>query len=120
LARHNLIYDIPATINAALPRRQQAPRTTAPVTWHRFDEDTYNIGRDELAVYDELSIGIYNPARSVIDAFRLRHLYGEDQAVEAIRRWLANPGNHPAELLAIARHFPTAEPALRGVLQVLL
>jgi predicted transcriptional regulator of viral defense system len=120
LARHNLIDDIPATINAALLRRQRAPRTTAPVTWHRFDEDTFHIGRDALAVYDDLTIGIYNPARSVIDAFRLRHLYGDDQAVEAIRRWLADPGNQPAELLAIARHFPTTEPSVRGVLQVLL
>ena len=120
LARHNLIDDIPPTINAALPRRQRAPRTTAPVTWHRFDEDTFVIGRDELTVYDDLTIGIYSPARSVIDAFRLRHLYGEDQAVEALRRWLARPGNQPAELLAMAGRFPTAEPSVRGVLQVLL
>ncbi len=120
LARHDLIDDIPPTINAALPRRQRAPRMTAPVSWHRFDEDTFAIGRDELAVYAELTIGIYNPARSIVDAFRLRHLYGEDQAVGALRRWLAEPGNHPAELLALARHFPTAEPSLRSVLQVLL
>jgi predicted transcriptional regulator of viral defense system len=120
LARHNLIDDIPPTIDAALPRRQRAPRTTAPVTWHRFDEDTFSIGRDEVVVYDDLTIGIYSPARSVIDAFRLRHLYGEDQAIEALRRWLANRGNQPAELLALASHFPTAEPAVRRVLQVLL
>jgi hypothetical protein len=120
LARHNLIDDIPATIDAALPRRQRAPRTTAPVTRHRFDEDTAEIGRDELTVYGDLTVGICNPVRSVIDAFRLRHLYGEDQALEALRRWLADPGNHPAELVAIARSFPTVEPPLRRVLDVLL
>ena len=73
-----------------------------------------------IPVYDELTIGIYGPARSIVDAFRLRHLYGEDQAVAALRRWLAKPGNQPAEVLAIAHHFPTARPSLVRVLQVLL
>jgi len=120
LARHHLIDDIPPTIDVALPRSQRAPRTTAPVTWHRFDEDTFAIGRDKLTVYGQLTIGIYKPARSIVDAFRLRHLYGDEQAVDAVRRWLAGPGNQPAELLEVARHFPTAEPSLRRVLQVLL
>lgn len=120
LARHGLIDDIPATINAALPRSRRTPRTTSPITWHRFDEETFEIDRGELTVYGELTIGIYGPARSIIDAFRLRHLYGEDQAIEALRRWLAQPGNQPAELLALVRHFPTAETPLRHVLRVLL
>jgi hypothetical protein len=90
------------------------------VTWHRFDENTFDIGRGEITVYGELMIGIYDARRSIVDAFRLRHLYGEDVAVDAVRRWLAGRGNQPAELLDIARHFPTAEPSLRRVLQVLL
>jgi len=120
LARHNLIDDIPPTIDAALPRHQRPPRTTAPVTWHRFDDRTFTIGRDSVTVYADLTIGTYNPARSIVDAFRLRHLYGEDQAVDALRRWIAKPGNQPAELLELARNFPPAEPSLRRVLQVLL
>ena len=120
LARHHLIDDIPPTIDVALPRAQRAPRMSAPVTWHRFNEDTFALGREQLAVHGELAIGIYNPTRSIVDAFRLRHLYGEDQAVEALRRWLAGRGNQPSELLDIARHFPTAEPSLRWMLQVLL
>ena len=78
------------------------------------------MGREELTVYGELMIGIYSPARSIVDAFRLRHLYGEDQAIEAVRRWLGERGNHPSELLDVAIHFPTTEPSLRRVLQVLL
>jgi predicted transcriptional regulator of viral defense system len=120
LARHHLIDDIPPTIDIALPRSQRAPRAAAPVTWHRFDEATFEIGREELPVYGELKIGIYSPARSIVDAFRLRHLYGEDQAVEAVRRWLAGRGHQPSELLVVAGHFPTSEPSLRRVLQVLL
>lgn len=120
LARHELVDDIPPTIDIALPRSRRAPRTTAPVTWHRFDEDTFDIGRDEFTVFGELTINIYDPARSIVDAFRLRHLYGDDLAVDAVRRWLAQQGNQPSELLDIARHFPAAEPSLRRVLQVLL
>lgn len=120
LARHGLVDDISPTIDVALPRSRRAPRTAAPVTWHRFDEDTFDIGRDEITVYGKLMIGIYDPRRSIVDAFRLRHLYGEDLAVDAVRRWVAGRGNQPAELLDVARHFPTAEPSLRRVLQVLL
>ena len=120
LARHGLVDDISPTIDVALPRSRRAPRATAPVAWHRFDEDTFDIGRDEITVYEKLMIGIYDARRSIVDAFRLRHLYGEDLAVDAVRRWLAGRGNQPAELLDMARHFPTAEPSLRRVLQVLL
>lgn len=120
LARHGLVDDISPTIDVALPRSRRAPRTTAPVAWHRFDEDTFDIGRDEITVYEKLMIGIYDARRSIVDAFRLRHLYGEDLAVGAVRRWLAGRGNQPADLLDMARHFPTAEPSLRRVLQVLL
>jgi len=120
LARHGLTDDIPPTINVALPRSRRAPRTSAPVTWHRFDEDTFDIGRDALPVYRGWTIGIYDAPRSIVDAFRLRHLYGEDLAVDAVRHWLTRRGNQPAEVLDIARHFPTAEPSLRRVLQILL
>ncbi|HJR89656.1 MAG TPA: type IV toxin-antitoxin system AbiEi family antitoxin domain-containing protein [Aeromicrobium sp.] len=120
LVRHGLVDDIPPTIDVALPRSRRAPRTTAPVTWHRFDQDTFEIGRNEFTVYRELKIGIYDAPRSIVDAFRLRHLYGEELAVDAVRRWLDGHGNQPAELLELARHLPAAEPSLRRVLQVLL
>jgi hypothetical protein len=115
-----LIDDIPPRIDVAPPRSRRAPRTTAPAAWHRFDEDTFDIGRDEITVYGQLTICVYDASRSIVDAFRLRHLYGEDLAVDALRHWLARRGNQPAELLDIARHFPMVEPSLRRVLQVLL
>lgn len=120
LARHELIDDIPATIDAALPRKQRSPRMTAPVTWHRFDQATFEIGRQMIPVHGTLAVGLYSPERSIIDAFRLRHLYGQEQAVEALRRWLAQRGNQPTTLLTLCRDFPTVEPTLRGILQVLL
>lgn len=120
LAHHGLTDDIPSRIDAALPRTQRAPRMTAPVQWHRFDDATFNIGRSSLVLTGDISIGIYSPTRSIIDAYRLRHLYGPDQAHEALKRWLRVAGNQPSELLEMGESFPRAEPALRSALEVLL
>lgn len=120
LARHNLTDDIPSSINVALPREQRHPRTAVPVTWHRFDSDTFNIGRAEHKLSDQLSVGIYDPMRAIIDAYRLRHLYGIDQAHEALKRWLPGRGNQPRALLKMAKLFPKAEPTLRTALETLL
>jgi len=120
LAHHELTDDIPQSTNAALPRQQRSPKTAAPVTWHRFDNRTFSIGRDSLPLTDQLAIGLYNPIRSIIDAYRLAHLYGIDQAHEALKRWLHQRGNQPSELLAMTKDFPTAEPTIRTTLETLL
>lgn len=120
LARHGLTDEIPAVIDAALPRGSRFPRTGAPVSWHAFAAETFDVGREELRVTLQASIGLYSPMRCLIDAFRLRHLEGTEAAVEALRRWLRQPGAQPAKLLAMAGQFPKAEPALRSTLQVLL
>lgn len=120
LARHGLSDAIPDRIDIALPRGQRRPRTQAPVTWHVFAPDTFEIGRDQLSLTPEETIGLYDPQRCIIDAFRLRHLEGPEIAVEALRRWLRRRGNQPAALLAMARAFPKAEPALHAALEILL
>lgn len=120
LAHHDLTDAIPATIDVALPRSRRAPKVDAPVTWHRFHEDTFLLGRERMNVDDGVRIGVYSPERSIVDAFRLRSRVGEDVAIEALKRWLRRPGAMPSELLALARSFPTAEPSLLRALQVLL
>lgn len=120
LAQHDLTDAIPATIDVALPRSRRAPKVEAPVTWHRFHDDTFLLGHEKMNVDDGVQIGVYSPERCVVDAFRLRHQIGEDVAIEALKRWLRRPGAVPAELLALARSFPKAEPSLLRALQVLL
>jgi hypothetical protein len=120
LARHGLSDAIPATIDAALPRGHRHPTTAAPVSWHAFAADTFDIGREQVALTPQVSIGIYNPPRCIIDAFRLRHLEGAEPGIEALRRWLRQRGSQPAALLRMARAFPKAEPALRSALEILL
>jgi hypothetical protein len=120
LARHGLSDAIPGSIDVALPRGHRHPRTQAPVTWHAFAADTFGIGRDELLLADGVSIGLYSVERCIVDAFRLRHLEGPEVAHEALRRWLRRRGTQPATLLAMARSFPKAGPALRTALEIML
>ncbi|SDD60037.1 type IV toxin-antitoxin system AbiEi family antitoxin domain-containing protein [Glycomyces harbinensis] len=120
LSRHDLTDQIPAAIDIAIPRGRRRPVIEAPVAWHSFDPETFDIGHTELELDEETVIGLYGPERSIIDAFRLRHLEGHELAVEALKRWLRRPGSSPAALLAMARDFPKARPALQTALEILL
>ncbi|MCC6227409.1 MAG: hypothetical protein IT195_13530 [Microthrixaceae bacterium] len=121
LARHELTDGIPATIDLALPRGARAPATSAPITWHKFDPRTFELGRDEVDVGAGYRIGLYSAERSICDAFRLRHLEGSEQAIEALKRWLRRPGSQPSQLLALAAEMgPKASEPIRSALQILL
>ena len=119
LARHELIDDIPSAIDIALPRGSWTPETTAPVRWRHFDRDTFDLGRESLDIGGDRSIGIYSAERSIIDAFRLRHLEGADLANEALKRWLRR-GGQPSDLLGMARSFSRVLTGLRKTMEILL
>jgi predicted transcriptional regulator of viral defense system len=119
LAHHDLSDDIPAVIDVAIPRGSWTPKTTAPVRWRHFDRDTFDIGRDQLAIGSGRTIGVYSAERSIIDAFRMRHLDGSDLAIEALKRWLRR-GGQPSELLGMARSFPRTLTVLRETMEILL
>ena len=120
LARHELIDDIPAEIDVALPRGQRAPATERPIRWHHFDADTFEIGREVFPLTSSFQLGIYGPARCVIDAFRLRHREGSELAYQALKAWLRRPGNQPAQLMTMAETFPRTKAGLRDALDLLL
>ena len=119
LARHDLIDDLPAELDVALPRGTRATDTRAPVAWHRFDPETFDIGRDTMDLDDVTTIGIYGPERSIIDAFRMREDEGPELGIEALRRWLRT-GAQPSTLIRMAGQFRKGTPALRQALEVLL
>ncbi len=119
LARHRLIDDIPAEIDIAIPRGSWTPRITAPVRWRHFDLDTFEVGRDQLDIGAGRTIGIYSAERSIVDAFRLRHIDGADLANEALKRWLRG-GGQPSRLLRVAQQFPRTLTALRETMAILL
>ncbi|WP_228266063.1 type IV toxin-antitoxin system AbiEi family antitoxin domain-containing protein [Microlunatus elymi] len=121
LVLHELTDDIPTGSDIAIPRGIQPVRIDhAPIMWHRFDVDTFDLGRVEYGLPDGLSIGLYSSERTIIDMFRLRHLWGSDVAHDVLKRWLAIRGNSASSLLAMAKRFPHAQPALGTALEILL
>lgn len=120
LAHHGLTDQIPGAIDLAIPRGQRAPRTVAAVSWHHFARETFPIGRERLSAGGDERLAVYSAERCIIDAFRLRHLEGPELAVEAFRGWLARRTSQPAELMAMAKHFPRAAAPLRATLEILL
>jgi predicted transcriptional regulator of viral defense system len=120
LARHGLTDMIPPRIDIALPRGSRIPALRKTIYVHVFARETFDLGREEFAIGDKLSIGIYSPERTLVDVIRLRHREGSDVAWEALRRWLARKGSKSAALLTMAKHFHGAESAVRGALEVVL
>jgi predicted transcriptional regulator of viral defense system len=120
LARHGLTDIIPPRIDIALPRGSRIPALRKTIDVHVFTRETFDLGREQLAVGDKLTVGIYSPERTLVDVIRLRHREGPDVAWEALRRWIARKGSRPSALLAMAKHFHGAEKAVRDALEVVL
>lgn len=118
LSRHGLTDTIPIAPDIAVPRETWRPVLSVPVRWHRFNPETFDLGRDTIAIDDEHVIGIYNEPRTLVDVFRLRHAVGADVAYEALRRWLRH-GGQPVQLMRIVNAFPAARPELLKALQIL-
>jgi hypothetical protein len=102
LARHGLTDIIPPSIDIALPRGSRIPTLRKTIDVHVLARETFDLGREELAVGDKLSVGIYSPERTLIDIIRLRHREGPDVAWEGLSRWLARKGSKAAALLVMA------------------
>jgi predicted transcriptional regulator of viral defense system len=120
-ALHDLTDEIPRATDVAIPRGTHPIKVkTAPVEWHRFDVDTFDVGRGERDLFDGLRIGLYSPQRTIVDLFRLRHIWGQDLAIDVLKRWLRRRGSTASSLLAVAKRFPAAYPAVHSALEVLL
>lgn len=118
LAWHELTDIIPSVHDVAVPRGVWQPLVSAPVRWHKFDVSTFDIGRDKVSVDETYSLGLYDPPRSIVDAYRLRHEVGPDVANEALRRWLRH-GGKPVDLMRMTKSFPAARSAVLNALQIL-
>ena len=120
LVRHDLTDEIPTLIDVAMPRSARLPKVSAPVRWHRFAPATFELGRDVIALGSGYTIGLYSPERSIVDAYRLRHLEGDELGREALKAWLQQRGSQPSNLLEVAAPFPKAVGRLREDMRVLL
>lgn len=120
LVHHDLSDDIASATDIALPRGSRHPAGFHYVRWHSFDPDTFQVGRTVIDI-GGLMLAVYSAERTIIDSFRLAHHEGQDQAYEALRRWVRQPGHQPSQLLEMAiASFPKTLTRVRGALEVLL
>ncbi|MGH9112675.1 MAG: type IV toxin-antitoxin system AbiEi family antitoxin domain-containing protein [Acidimicrobiales bacterium] len=119
LSYWDLTDDIPSQVHLAVPEGSHRPMIDHPPTKiHVFRAPTFGLGRIEVREEGGERFWITDRERTVVDAFRLRHLIGEDEAHRALRRYLAQPGPKLARLAGIARPLRVSTP-VRSALSVL-
>lgn len=116
LAHYDLTDEIPESLDVAIPRGKRAPVVNGAIRWHRFDLDTFELGRELIQITGSgHEIGIYSPARTIADCFRLRSSIGYEIARDATKEWLRR-GGKPATLMQIAAQLPrTKTPVLQAL-----
>jgi predicted transcriptional regulator of viral defense system len=116
LSLHGIVDDIPTNIHVAVPRGATPPRFDfPPLKVHRFQADTFDIGVQMFEAAPSEHVRIYSPARSVVDAMRLRHLVGDVFALHALRVSLEMGAAGPGELLELARILGVRAPVLHAI-----
>lgn len=118
LAFWELSDEIPDQVHLAVPSGTHRPVIDYPPTRvHVFQADTFAIGRMEITAEAGERFWVSDRERTVVDAFRLRHLVGDDLALAALRRYLqARPR---LASLAETAHLLRAWGALSAALRIL-
>ena len=119
LAFHEMTTQVPHVIDIALPSGSWHPRLEYPpvrVFW--FSGSAWSEGI-ETHLIEDVPVHIYNPAKSVADAFKYRRKIGEDVALEALRMYRESSGFDVGQLLHYARAC-RVQNVLRPYLETLL
>lgn len=109
LAHHDLTDEIPTRLHLAIPRGSHKPAgsLSTALSWHVFSKDTFNVGRTTMQIPGtDLDIGLYEPERAIIDAFRFRSTLGHETGRDALKEWLRR-GGKPTELMQVSEQLPT-------------
>lgn len=92
LSYWDLTDEIPSSVHLAVPEGSHRPAIDhPPTTIHVFRAATFGLGRIEVVEDSGERFWITDRERTVVDAFRLRHLVGESEANHALRRYLGQP-----------------------------
>jgi predicted transcriptional regulator of viral defense system len=119
LSYWDLTDNIPSQVHLAVPEGTHRPAIDhPPTTVHVFRAATFDLGRVEIREEGGERFWITDRERTVVDAFRLRHRIGEDEAHRALRRYLAQPRPKLARLADLARQLRVSIP-VRSALRVL-
>lgn len=118
LAYWDLSDEILAQVHLAVPSGSHRPVIDYPPTQvHVFHAGTFGLGRLEVTAEAGERFWVSDRERTVVDAFRLRHLLGEDLAFAALRNCLQSRPRL-ARLAEVARPL-RAWGALSAALRIL-
>ncbi len=119
LSYWDLTDDIPSQVHLAVPEGSHRPTIDHPPTKiHVFRAGTFDLGRIGVREESGERFWITDRERTVLDAFRLRHRLGEDEANRALRRYLAQPRPKLARIADLSRQLRVSTP-VRSALRVL-
>jgi len=119
LSHYELTDTIPERLDVAIPNGSRPPATSGAIKWHRFDRDTFELGRDETLIRGtSQKIGLYSAERTIADTFRLRGTVGYETARDALKEWLRR-GGKPAKLMEIATQLPRAKTPILNALDMM-
>jgi hypothetical protein len=107
---------LPTAVQVAVPKSTYRPRISFPPTGiFQFAADTFGLGLSSVEAAPGELVRIYDPARTVVDLMRLRHLLGEPNAHSALRRYLRRSDAQPAALLRFAAELDVYGPVRRAL-----
>ncbi|HET9676512.1 MAG TPA: type IV toxin-antitoxin system AbiEi family antitoxin domain-containing protein [Solirubrobacterales bacterium] len=120
LAFWDLSDETPRQIHVAVPRGTHRPSIEQPPTkFHVFSAKTFEVDRQRARTDAEEPFWIYSRERSVVDAIRMARWVGQDVALHALRRYMAQPEADAARLAQLARELgggARLQPALEALL----
>lgn len=103
IAHWGLSDEIPVVVHLAVPEGSHRPVIDYPPTKvHVFRAGTFALGRLRIEEEPGEPFWITDPARTVVDAYRLRHQIGEDLAHAALREYLRS-GRKQTRLAELAQ-----------------
>jgi predicted transcriptional regulator of viral defense system len=103
LSYHDIGTQLPHEVWIAIPHKARMPRVPdVKVRFVRFSGRYLEIGVESVRL-EGVPARITNPARTVVDCFRLRRLVGFDVALEAIKWAIRDRKATPAEIYEVAK-----------------
>lgn len=115
---HELTLQVPRRVWIAVGQKDWAPRIDyPPVRIVRFSEKALSLGVDMHEVSGE-PVKVFEPAKTVVDCFRLRSAVGLDVALEALKEAVAAGKARPGEIAHYAtrlRIWTVLRPYLEAV-----
>ena len=119
LSYHELCTYNPGVFDIAiLPTQRNIKLNNISIKYYRFQEPFYSYGIIEIATGIK-PIKIYNAEKTVCDMIRLRHLVGEDIAMEGLNNYIKKQNkniNYLFETAKLCRIKHIIEPAVKAMI----